>query len=968
MEKTNFKTMKKLFFVILAGFIGLVSCQEDREIGNSSGEVNFKVAVGLPGAATRADGQLGSINTDKYLIRYILEIYGTPEAAPVKRYVRYEEVSTTPGTSFSIHLLKGTYTFAVWADFVLKGELGASGVLPEDVSDEDSPKDYAYKTTEGLGKVSIIDYSTAADLADGERLVRGAYCGTTNETISENSILSINLERPFGRVELFADDWSEFKTEQGGAIDQTKISVTYSSIPSEYDVLGGEITGTPLTDATFKVDLSKISSSDAALNLFYDYIFAIPATTPTYPIKIEVLKGITALVSHELSIPVVQNKVTLLKGKVFAGIEEEVPLTVTVGIEDGLTEPSEGYIKLEGGSFSEKTVNVAFSANNLSYTLVTDIPGWSVSSDQEEWCAVVLNEKNLTVTVLENETGAPRTATLTFKSSFLEEKVVVTQRAKPVLTLSSEELTFDGEGMIQGEEGANTVTVTKNFTEDWEYTVTPENEWLYVADNHADNTLTITARVNLQATSRDATIEIQAKNEVDGITPSATITVTQTGGAPSVTATPDAVVFNRDGTIKSTSSATVAITSNLEEDWTWTATPDDGAWLDLTPNLEDNTLTIAAKGSNTTNADYSTTVTIQVGEGGPTTTLTVTQDRTPVVEVEANVTVGGDPQDGQTFTISTNVPLTASIEGNPNWITIPTTEIPEGQDQQITFNILESNDPVTLKFSNMPTVSKPALPNTSDDAVSSPRIATITFTATGVEPAFTKTMTVKQNGWLYSGTQLAFSGNQFYTPRVNANTGSQPVIDFNAPDKGWDALHEYLGRFLHVSPTSDSNLAFQFPHAATTVTLLRMTRPYEYWFEFDLGEGQETTFFKYEIGVANAAPWGLEYYVWAGEESVAPEDGGTYRWLPNNTASMSDDEKARYNLWKNDTDKWIKLTQSLSESDLVPFSYKKILTSPIHASAVPFRVIRFVIPDSENGSQLADFKFWKLTRTENTAE
>lgn len=310
--------MKKLFFLMLGSLLAFASCNNDEGIDNYSVDnQSFSMTVGMP--ATRAldmtKGGVANVDPASYSVRFILEAYNS-DGTFARRFVRYEDLSSGVSTTFNMRLLPKEYTFAAWADFVDKSS--ATPVMQEDASDEGAVADNYYITTGSLKAVAIdgTKYAASPDYDKGSRLVRDAYCGTTEVDLASSGKASLTLKRPFGRIDVVATDLQSFVALNAGTLGD--VTVTYTEIPSTYNVYAGDIVdGATIDNASFTITVPAYTT-ESEIYLSYDYIFAPATGQGNAGFKMAVATDDATQVSErELqAIPVEHNKITRISGAV----------------------------------------------------------------------------------------------------------------------------------------------------------------------------------------------------------------------------------------------------------------------------------------------------------------------------------------------------------------------------------------------------------------------------------------------------------------------------------------------------------------------------------------------------------------------------------------------------------------------------------------------------------------------------
>ena len=176
-------------------------------------------------------------------------------------------------------------------------------------------------------------------------------------------------------------------------------------------------------------------------------------------------------------------------------------------------------------SVSPASLDFSSSAGSKSFTVISNVANWSVSSNQS-WATVTpasgSNNGTITVHVAANTSASQRTATITVSGTGVtSQTVTVTQDAydptpPPALDLSLSSLEFDRTASSLPFDISSNVewTITKSAGATW-LTFTP-------ASGSNNGTVTVTAAANATGAPRTATITVSGS----GIAPQ-TITVTQ---------------------------------------------------------------------------------------------------------------------------------------------------------------------------------------------------------------------------------------------------------------------------------------------------------------------------------------------------------------------------------------------------------------------------------------------------------
>ena len=219
------------------------------------------------------------------------------------------------------------------------------------------------------------------------------------------------------------------------------------------------------------------------------------------------------------------------------------------------------------------------------------------------------------ITAQENP-GAKRSGTVTFKTSEGEATLHVTQEAKstapPTLTLTPTTLTFAASG------GASQSVAVKSSVEGWGVRLKDRTQdWLTVTPDAAAKTVTVTVKPNTGTKKRSAEVEVVSDA---GLTRS--FFVTQQGNRP-----PEAVSglsLNPEAMTMGGSSGAVGFTLKSDKPWTVTA---DADWLHpgSTHGNAGTTYFRLRFDQNTTGAVRTGKLTFTTTDGKATKTFTLTQ-------------------------------------------------------------------------------------------------------------------------------------------------------------------------------------------------------------------------------------------------------------------------------------------------------------------------------------------------------
>lgn len=336
--------MKKISAVILAiSAVTMISCQRETiDSGALTGEVEFTVTAGIPGgistyadpvAAFSHNGGAVNVDSDKYDLRYILEVYTKDQTPPVRVYrktVIVPDKFTTTDVTITARLVAKTYDFVFWADFVENGSAENTDGL--------------YYNTDPLTQVSYKDNVTLATLAT-EAI--DAYCHVEEVDLSKNQNISgIKLHRPFGKIRLLATDRISDGAVQSEYPAQAKVDFKGATVPASFNVLtglaieGSTLTIENITGTSILEDASVAGTKyPGSYLLGYYYIFAADGST-SYAMDVTTYdqNGIQMGVRNLSQIPIQKNKLTTVIGNFYTNEG-----TLQIIVEDPFEEP-ENYI------------------------------------------------------------------------------------------------------------------------------------------------------------------------------------------------------------------------------------------------------------------------------------------------------------------------------------------------------------------------------------------------------------------------------------------------------------------------------------------------------------------------------------------------------------------------------------------------------------------------------------------------
>lgn len=241
--------MKKIYFVVtLAVLVSLISCKKENQSIIESQIIDVCVGTSL---LPSIDG-VPNTKADEYTIpqgykiRYILEAWSTDE----NPFCACRSVTVTEeleNIQFSFRIVKGTYNFLIWADFV-----------PDNFN---GTKDMHYETSDGLiaVKVKVDDKNQYI----GCDISRDAFAATIlGQEIEKDIQLTAQLKRPLAKLTINNDDVSKVEGNKS-------VSITFETpLPDTYNVLTGIATNSGERSILPIFPNTKVNSVIA-----FDYLF-----------------------------------------------------------------------------------------------------------------------------------------------------------------------------------------------------------------------------------------------------------------------------------------------------------------------------------------------------------------------------------------------------------------------------------------------------------------------------------------------------------------------------------------------------------------------------------------------------------------------------------------------------------------------------------------------------------------------
>ena len=298
--------MRKIFALLAVAF-GVMSCQADVDDfgANVGGEQDVNITVSLP-EATRANSALGAfenVDTTKYDIRYIFQVFNADGSANKEMQYVYSDAKTV---TFPVRLIAGReYNFAVWADLVK--------------NDEKTNNNYTIGTT--LKEISLNEWAPMDETRD-------AYTGKWNDTFSGAQDITIPLTRPFAKLRVVTTDMEELL-----GVVPTKAMVEYTTTYyAKFNAFAQAPEQATATKTHTTFNIVSYNESGAKKTLFADYIFA-KDTQEVVNFNLSVFDQSDVIIgdvkSFSTPIPVKRNNLTTIEGNILTVGDD-----ITVKVEE----------------------------------------------------------------------------------------------------------------------------------------------------------------------------------------------------------------------------------------------------------------------------------------------------------------------------------------------------------------------------------------------------------------------------------------------------------------------------------------------------------------------------------------------------------------------------------------------------------------------------------------------------------
>ena len=287
---------------------------------------------------TRGEELSGAgVITENHDIRYILQVYRTDNIVGENRIADTTFVFTKPDTEelnhqVSIRIKDGKYNLRVWADYVDRG------------STEDK-----YYDTSDFAEIILLNKDEHKGSNEYRDAFKGEIAIDTRAAVPQRSFYTeaamqttIEMKRPMGKFEFIATDGDDFvsriaqllyeqetrnQNEEGRSFEQIVQSIDLSQfkvvfrynnfMPCSFNMF----TNKP-ADAWSGVSFQSVMKSNGEeheMSLGYDYVF-VGENSTSLSISVDVYdrNGLLLSSSKPINVPIVRNKLTVVKGNLLA--------------------------------------------------------------------------------------------------------------------------------------------------------------------------------------------------------------------------------------------------------------------------------------------------------------------------------------------------------------------------------------------------------------------------------------------------------------------------------------------------------------------------------------------------------------------------------------------------------------------------------------------------------------------------
>ncbi len=333
---------------------------------------------------------------------------------------------------------------------------------------------------------------------------------------------------------------------------------------------------------------------------------------------------------------------------------EPTPVPTVAKIEFPATEDTKPVFGTEGG-----TATIKFTATQ-AWTAI------AANDRASEWLSIspssgTAGSSALTITTKENDTYDERSASITIKSGTAQQTIVITQKQKDALLVTSDKFEVDAEGC------QISVEVKANI----DFSIQTDVDWISQVNTRALNTSNLTFNIseNEEITKREGHITISSGDF------SETVSVYQAGSIPTIIISKNEYTISSEG-----GDITVEVQSNVDISVTL---PDDG-WISESTTRSMSTHTYVFTVSK--NEDYdsrSGEILFTNKENNLSEKVIITQMQRDAIIV-ARSRYEYDAEGGTlSFEVQTNVDFEVSVDAD--WITMADTRALH--TEKLSFNV-----------------------------------------------------------------------------------------------------------------------------------------------------------------------------------------------------------------------------------------------------------------------------------------
>jgi hypothetical protein len=416
-------------------------------------------------------------------------------------------------------------------------------------------------------------------------------------------------------------------------------------------------------------------------------------------------------------------------------------------------------------TLSQTTFNVAAPAGSANVTVTANV-NWTLN-ENSTWINVApasgSSNGSFTISYDENLTTQSRSATITVSGNGIaNQTITVTQAgATAILTVDPTSLSLPSTA------GNGSVNVTSNTT----WTVTDDATWLNIAptSGSGNGTLNITFDANATLANRTATITISGNG-----TPNRTISVTQAGIQAVLTVTPTTLnVSAQSGVTNFQIDANIDWTIRSQATWFTLSTTQGSGPANVRINYQENTGTQSRSATITISSNNLLPDRIvTINQAGAQSVLTVTPTSLSLAAAAGSTTVN----------VSANVAWTAT--DNATWLSVTPASGTGNANLMVNYDANTGASPrtatITISSPGLPdqvvnvmqqgTVTAFLTVNPGNQSVSSSS-GNLTFTVSS-----NVSWTISSNSGWASVLPASGSGNGFFVVNWSANINTSPRV------------------------------------------------------------------------------------------------------------------------------------------------------------------------------------------------